>query len=124
MKSAGPWGAISGPNSAMPATRITSPSPIRVRPSASAPRMTPAGRFDWTRGGSCATSGLSTAMPLQPRPETWSHEDRGDVGEQVEDHVEPGDQHGQGLDHRQVTVGHGVTERAADAGVVEDVLDE
>ncbi len=64
MKSAGPWGANSGPKTAVPATRITSASPIRVRPRPSAPRITPVGRRDWTSGGSCATSGLRTAISV------------------------------------------------------------
>ena len=79
-------------------------------------------------GGRLTTSGsgvtaMSEAMAHRRVLKARRDHDRGDVGEHVEDDVDRRDQHRQRLHDRQVVVRDPVTQRAADAGVVEDVLD-
>src|ERR1700736_979249 len=120
-KSWPPCGAMCGPMTAMARMKSTNPRPIWVRRRRSALRKSaPVGRRAVRTSG--VMSWLTTAMLLEPRPQTRGDQDGRDVRHQVEEHVEAGNDHGDRLHHRQVTVGYGIAKCAANPSVVEDDL--
>src|ERR1700736_2951671 len=122
-KSLPPCGATCGPINAMARMNSTSPKPIWVRRRRSALRRSaPVGRRAVRTSG--VMTWLTTAMALEPRPQTRCDQDGRDVRHQVKEYIEAGNDHGDRLHHRQVTIGNGIAEGTADSRVVEDVLDD
>ena len=68
-------------------------------------------------------AGVACAAHRRPVLQSRADEDREDVGEQVQQHVDRGDEQAERLHDRHVAVGHGVDQRRADAGEPEEVLD-
>ena len=102
------------PHHLRPSTKIsTRNAPIRVRHSRNA-RVTR--DEEAPRRSRCCDAFGEVRRFLrsgsQPCPQAGSDENRGDVGEQVEQHVDAGDEHGEGLHDGKVVVDNGTLECA------------